>query len=639
MRQHTLTAIFDRVIARPRPALLRFKHEGAWREISSAEFGARVRALASYLDSVSVAPGDRIAIFSENRPEWTISDFACQCLGAVDVPIYGSLSAEQIGYLLRDSGARLALASTRSFFERVVLAAQLGGRLERIILFDRWPDFPPPAGPRPDFAFEGDGTSGQFRVLFENWVVVAPADEPLQPAGPPAGSIDVVFLEEALRRGEALDRRDPERFERRKGEVRPADLASIIYTSGTTGPPKGVMLAHTNFCSNVDACLSLIPFDGRDLALSFLPLSHVFERTIEYCYLAAGGAIAYAVSFDTVGADILEVRPTVFGSVPRLFEKIHARIVEGARSGGRAKRRLFDWAVAAGRERTQLLLARRKVPLLVALKFRIADRLVFSKIKGRLGGRVRFLVSGGAPLGRELAEFFLAAGITVLEGYGLTETSPVIALNTPGALRPGTVGKILPGVEVRIADDGEILVRGPNVMQGYFGRPEETREAIRYGWFATGDIGRLDEDGYLLITDRKKDLLITSGGKNVAPQPIENALRASRYIASAVLVGDRRNFISALIVPDFEALARAGAERGFGDLPPGELVRRPEVLDLIATEIDAATSGLASYEKVKRFTLLEHDLTIDAGELTPTFKVRRRIVAERYRAEIEAMYS
>ena len=633
-RLRTLLDILDGIASSPRSDLLGSKKGGTFSFLHSTEFVSHVRGLSCFLRGLGVAPADMFAVVSENRPEWTISDFAIQSLGAVGVPLYTTVSSEQMVYILRDAGCGVALVSTQRQFEKIVIAAQNARSVRHIVVFDRWPDYPTAVVPHGVIEAHGGAPAEQFRIVPGS----PPAVEP--EVGPPGeGSIEVTFLDEACRRGALMDADDPSEFDRRRGGVKPDDLAAILYTSGTTGDPKGVMLSHRNFCSNVEACRAVLSFSREDIALSFLPLTHALERTATLAFLSAGGSIAFAGSFDTLATDIRIVKPTVVTTVPRLLEKIQARVVDAARSGSPWRRRLFDLSLEAGRRKLGFVLAGSRVPPGLALRCLVAERLVFSKIRERMGGRLKFLISGGAPLSKETCEFFLAAGLLVLEGYGLTETSPVIAVNTPERLRPGTVGPVLPGVEVRIEADGEILVRGPNVMIGYFGKQEETDEILREGWLATGDIGFLDADGFLAITDRKKEMIITTGGKNIAPQPIENALKRGQFIANAVLIGDRRNYVSALIVPDFEALERFAADRGLVARPRGELLRRAEILDLFAAEIDAANSRFGVQERVRKFALLDRELTVEDGEITPTLKVRRRVVLEKYRSVIESLYT
>ncbi|MEK7283725.1 MAG: AMP-binding protein, partial [Acidobacteriota bacterium] len=401
----------------------------------------------------------------------------------------------------------------------------------------------------------------------------------------------------------------------------------------------GVMLTHLNFASNVNATLQVIPFMESDVTLSFLPLTHVFERMVEFAYLAAGATIAFAESIEAVPQNILEIRPTVAAGVPRLFEKVNARIMDTVRASPLVRRLIFGLALKVGRSQARALLAGRGAPLPVRLLHPVTDHLVFSKVREKLGGRLRFFISGAAPLSVEIAEFFCAAGIRILEGYGLTETSPVIAVNTLAETRLGTVGPVVPGVEVKIAGDGEILVRGPNVMKGYFRNEEATREAIQDGWFHTGDIGLLDEGGFLKITDRKKEVLKTSGGKMVAPQPIENLLKTDRFISQAVLIGERRNFISALIVPDPALLESYARRKEISYKSVEELTRNPRVLDLFRRRVEAKMAGLPPFQTVKKFRLLPRELTQEAGELTPTLKLKRRVIEQKFAALIESMHS
>ncbi|OLC55861.1 MAG: hypothetical protein AUH92_01300, partial [Acidobacteria bacterium 13_1_40CM_4_69_4] len=510
MEIRTLCDILTQLQTRFRkPDLLRYKSGGTWHHISTDEFASTVRSLSLGLARLGAGKGDRVAILSENRPEWTALDHAVLNLGAVTVPIYATLLEDQIRYILDNSQARvLAVSSAAQMAKVLPILSSLPG-LQRLVILD------PPAGGLPP------------RTLA--WPAL-------------------------IQEGEGAHRADPRRFEAARSAISPDDLASILYTSGTTGDPKGVMLTHGNFSSNVSATLQIIPFSEQDVTLSFLPLTHVFERMVEFAYLSAGAAIAYAESIEAVPQNLLEVRPTVMASVPRLFEKVHARILDTVRASSKMRRAIFALALGVGKRQARATLAGRPAAFYVRWLHPLTDRLVFSAVRARLGGRLRFLISGGAPLAPDIAEFFCAAGIRILEGYGLTETSPVIAVNTLERTRLGTVGPVVPGVGVRIAGDGEILVRGPNVMKGYFRNEQATRDAIVDGWFHTGDIGLLDGEGFLKITDRKKEVLKTSGGKMVAPQPIENLLKTDRFISQAVLIGDRRKFISALIVPDLSWL-------------------------------------------------------------------------------------
>jgi long-chain acyl-CoA synthetase len=427
-------------------------------------------------------------------------------------------------------------------------------------------------------------------------------------------------------------------FEQRAARVKPEDVATIIYTSGTTGEPKGAMLTHSNFVSNVTASCLVVPITGDGVALSFLPLSHVFERMLDYAYLYRHCSIAYAESIDKLRENFLEVNPTCFGAVPRVYEKVQARILAKVEAGGGLKKKLFRWAVRVGRDRLSYDESGLPVPPALARKAKLADKLVFAKIRHALGTSFHFAVSGGAPLARDLAEFFLSAGVIIYEGYGLTETSPVIAVNGPNAWRLGTVGRPIPGVEVRIASDGEILTRGPHIMKGYYNKPQATAEAIDPdGWFHTGDIGQIDEDGFLAITDRKKDLLVLAGGKKVAPQPIENELKSSAFIATPIVLGDRHKFVAALLVPNFDRLREHAAS---ANLKPNweHLDADPEIRRLFQHEIDSYNRDKPHHEQIRAFAILSSDLTIEDGSITPTLKVKRRILESRYHDLIESMY-
>ena len=583
--------ILDSCRNHQRPDRMMVKRDGVWAKISTAEIETTVRRLSLGFQALGLRPGDRVAILSENRPEWVLADFATLCAGGVTVPIYTSLLPDQVRFLLEDSGAKIVVCSDLEMWRKVETVRASLPALERVILIENDP-----------------------------------------PAGTHAFS-DVV------ERGRRVDEEEPGRFEATAGAVRPGDLASIIYTSGTTGLPKGVMLSHANFTSNVLSLTEVIDFRSSDTALSFLPLSHVFERTATFFLFHVGAAIAYAESIEAVASNMVEVRPTIVVSVPRLFEKIYARVMDQIMAGSRLKRAVFVWALATGKKYAARTIARDRVPAHLALKRGLARKLVFSKITARTGGRVRYFICGGAPISTDIVEFFFAIGLVVLPGYGLTETSPVLSANTPpDRIRFGTVGKAMPGVEIRISGDGEILAKGPNIMMGYYKNEADTREVLKDGWLHTGDIGRIDEDGFLTITDRKKDIIVTSGGKNIAPQPIESLIQASPYIASAVVVGSSRKFISALIVPDFEKLEALARERGWASADRAGLSRRPEVAAFLLDEANRMTPGLASYERVKRIAVLDREFDIDLGEVTPTLKVRRTIVEEKYAGVIESLY-
>jgi long-chain acyl-CoA synthetase len=575
----------------PKPVRMSVKRGGVWVKIATDEIEMTVRRLSLGFQDLGFGPGDRLAILSENRPEWVMADFAALAAGGVVVPIYTSLPPDQIRYILDNSGAKIVVCSDLGMWRKVEAVRTGLPALERVIVI------------------EGD-----------------------PPAGTHAFS-DVVEM------GRRVESEAPGRFERSAEAVRPGDLASIIYTSGTTGLPKGVMLSHANFTSNVQALTEVIDFCAADSALSFLPLSHVLERTGTYFLFHVGATIAYAESIEAVAVNLVEVRPTIIISVPRLFEKIYSRIMDQIMAGSRLKRGIFVWALATGKKHTALTIVGKPVPAHLSFKHALAKKLVFSKITARTGGRIRYAICGGAPLSKDIVEFFFAIGIHVLPGYGLTETSPVLTANTPpDRIRFGTVGKTLPGIELRIAEDGEILARGPNIMMSYYKNEADTREVLKDGWLYTGDVGRFDEDGFLIITDRKKDILVTSGGKNIAPQPIESLIQASPFIASAVVVGNSRKFVSALIVPDFEKLEAYAKAHGIAFRDRADLSRRPEIAAFLLDEVNRMTPALASYERVKKIVVLEREFDLDLGEVTPTLKVRRNIVERKYADIIESLY-
>jgi long-chain acyl-CoA synthetase len=578
-----------------KPEHLKSKVDGQWRAWSSDQFRTAVEELSLGLRALGVEKGDRVAILSENRPEWALADLATLTAAAVDVPIYSTLTPAQVKYILEDSQAKVAFVSTVAQARKV---AEVRGQLPQLRHFIRM-------GDGPDFP---DG---------------------------------FVSIDEVRAQGRAALLADPQAVRTRAGEAKADDVATLIYTSGTTGDPKGVMLAHSNIVSNVTGARQVFDvFDAQDVALSFLPLCHIFERMAGYyMMLEVGATIAYAESVEAVPANMAEVRPTVMCSVPRLYEKMYARVLEKVAGDAPKKQKIFRWAIAVGRELFKHKSERSAPSLAQRAKGFLADKLVFGKIRARTGGRLKLFVSGGAPLSREINEFFGAVGLQILEGYGLTETTPVITCNRPDRFKPGTVGLPLPGVEVKIAADGEILTRGPHVMKGYFNKPQATADAIdAEGWFHTGDVGVIDGEGFLTITDRKKDLIVTSGGKNIAPQPIENVLKTSPLIGEVVMIGDRRNFPSALVVPNFETLEKWAQTKGVSFASRQELVEKPEVVALYEQTIRDLTPHLAQFERIKKVALLTREFTLEAGELTPTLKVKRRVIEQKYKDVIDRIY-
>jgi long-chain acyl-CoA synthetase len=574
----------------PKPDFMLYKKEGRYQPISTEEFGRRVKLLCLGLKDLGLEKGDKVVILSENRPEWVMTDHANLCLGAITVPIYTSLVPEQIKYIIDDSDAKAVFVSCEDLWKKVeAVKSDLAKVRHFITLLDEAPE-------------------------------------------------GVLTFNQVLERGRRLDEQNPSLFESLVKAVKPEDEASLIYTSGTTGVPKGVILTHSNFLSNVESVSTIIEFSDKDTVLSFLPLSHVLERMVTFTYIFKGCRIGYAESLETVGENLLEIRPNIMVSVPRVFEKIYTKVMDNVLSSSALKKRIFYWALKVGKEYGRRKLNKEKIPSGLQRKRNLAHKLVYSKIIEKTGGRVRFFVSGGAPLSKDIAEFFSALGLIILEGYGLTETSPVISVNTFDNIRLGAVGKPIPGVEVKIAPDGEILTRGPHVMKGYYKKEAETREAFEGGWFHTGDIGHIDRDGFIVITDRKKDLIVTAGGKNVAPQPIENILKTNPYISNAVVIGDRRRFVCALIVPNFEKLEKYAQSSRilFGNRT--ELVRNEQVVNFLKAEVDRATPNLAQYERVKRIALLDREFEVDKGEITPTLKVKRNIIEQKYKALIDALY-
>jgi len=575
----------------PNPRAQMARRDGRWETISSQEFLRRVAGLSTALVELGVKPGARVGLFSANRPEWHTADFAINGAGAVTVPVYFNESADRATYILKHCGAKVVFVVGTAQLRKLLNVRKELSELEQIVVADGGADVPSEC------------------LRYETLIAGA------SPA-------------------------DISSYRLRASQVLPGQLASLIYTSGTTGEPKGVMLTHTNFCSNVtDVGHDFQLNPAEDVALSFLPLAHVYGRTMDYIYIFQGATLAYVESLDAVAQALLEVRPTITAAVPRFFEKIYARLVEqGSRNTG-VKRMLFDWAMRVAEMSAQWRANQRRPNLVVSLQWKLADALVYRKIRMGMGGRLRLVSSGGAPISKDLAEFFWAVGIPVYQGYGLTETSPIVSSNYP-VNRMGSSGKPIPNVQVRVAEDGEILVKGPCVMQGYYKDPEATREVLSEdGWFRTGDIGYLDKDNYLFITDRKKDLIKTAAGKFVAPQPIENALKTSPYILNAMVVGDKHKFIVALIVPNPATLAAKAADHGIKLASNAELAAHPWVRALIDSEVKRLTIHLAQYETIKRFALLPEDFTFDNGSLTFTLKLKRRVVEQQYAGVIESLYA
>jgi long-chain acyl-CoA synthetase len=591
----TLIEVFERIARwHKRSDTLNYKRDGRWIGISSDEMLARARHIAAGLYSLGVRTGDRVALLSESRPEWTLTDAGCMFAGAIDVPIYPTLTPPQVRYILKDSGSRILVVSNHKKFLEIREILKECPAVEQVVLLDS--------------------------------------------AG--VESADGITLGEVEERGQILEQEQPRLVDDLAHRTKPDDLATIIYTSGTTGEPKGVMLTHANLVSNLIDSSGHLSFSEDDTSLSVLPLSHIFERQAMYMYLYQGMAVYYAESLDTIGPNLREVRPTILVGVPRIFEKIYERIKERVAAKGRINTGLLTWAVSVAKAYARYEIDKKKAPPALALKHRLATRLVFSKWREAFGGRIRLLVSGGAALPEELGYIYLGAGIPIIQGYGLTETSPVITAGRLEDNRIGTVGKPIPRVEVRIAEDGEIETRGPNVMRGYYNKPEETRAVFTEdGWFKTGDIGTIDGDGFLRITDRKKELFKTSGGKYISPQPIEQMIKGSRFVSQVVLIGNGRNFPAALIVPNWQQIESYAQLKGIKTTNRAELCKHPRIIDLFERQIAGLTPDLAQYERVKKIALLENEFTIEGGELTPTLKVKRRVIDEKYRQVIDQLYA
>jgi len=593
----TIPEMFQKLTAKfageAKPVLMH-KTDGVYKGISYKELRRTVELFAFGLASLGLKRGDRVSIIAENRPEWVVVDQAVVLLGGIVVPIYPTMTAKQNEYIFNDAGVRFVVVSNQFQLNKVLKVKSGVRTLERVVIMSE--------------------------------------REPLSDP-------DTLGFAQLIAMGEKHEKEDPDHLNASLAMVAPGDLLTVIYTSGTTGNPKGVMLTHANLCSNIIASADIIQLGPTDTLLSFLPLSHSFERMAGYyTALACGSTIAYAESVETVRDNMLEVKPTVVTTVPRLFERIHSRVIKQVESGSIVKQKIFRWALAVGRDYASAT-RKGKVGSLLRAKHLVADRLVFHKLKERTGGRMRFFVSGGAALAREFGEFFDAVGLKIIEGYGLTESSPVISVNRLDNYRFGTVGKSIRDVEVRIAHDGEILARGPNIMRGYWNDAKATREVLDdEGWLHTGDIGVIDAEGFLHITDRKKHLFVSSGGKNIAPQPIENLFLSSKYIEQFMLIGDRRMFLTALIVPDFDALREFADARRIAYADNADLASHPEINALIENDIGGIQKDLANFERVRKFTLLEKQFSIEDGELTPTQKVRRKVIEEKYAHLIDGMY-
>lgn len=593
----TLIELFQHVAAKPKADLLNYKSDDQWKAMATSELIEKVRLAAMGLFALGVEPGDHIGLLSENRVEWTIADLATIHCGAADVPIYPTQAPKQVAYILKDAGVEVLFLSNQAQYDRVRDALNTCPKLRVIISFD---------------------------------TINAPSGKAMS-------------FEELMNWGTAANDTDPQAFDRMSATVTPETLATLIYTSGTTGDPKGVMLTHGNLIANVLSTSQVTVVHEDDPGLSFLPFSHIFERAVIYFYLYNRARIFYAQSIETVARDLLEVRPYYMTSVPRLFEKIYAKSMDKAEEKGAIAAKLAGWSVEVARQWADVVSNGGRPSFALNLKHKLADALVLSKWREAMGGRIKYFVCGGAALAPDLAKIFYAAGMPILQGYGLTESSPGISANSAKENRLGSVGRPMPGVTVKIAEDGEILCTGANVMQGYYDKPEETEAALETDaegrvWLHTGDVGYLDVDGFLFITDRKKDLLKTSGGKYIAPQPIENAIKQSRFVNQVLVIGEGRNFPAAMIVPQMDVLQAYAAQQGITAKDATELLRHPKIISLMESEVGRFCGDLSKYERIKAVLLLDRELTVESGELTPTLKIKRRVVVDKNKKAIDRLY-
>ncbi|MDJ0811973.1 MAG: long-chain fatty acid--CoA ligase [Desulfobacterales bacterium] len=590
-KKHLAAMLEDSCRRHHQKVAMRYKESGLWQEITYGDLGEKVRQVSSALIALGIQAGDMVGIFSQNRPEWTIADFGILGAGAVSVPIYATNTAAQAEYIASDADLKAIFVGDDDQLAKVQSFAAQYPELKTIVAFD------PPAG-----------SSGDNVMRFEALVALGTGGE---------------HVEESTRR---------------ISQTAPESLATLIYTSGTTGEPKGVMLSHASFAHQIDAINANFDVGPEDRSLCFLPLSHVYERSWSFYVLSRGAQNNYMRNPREILDYLREVRPTAMVSVPRLYEKIHAAVMDRLEKSSPGKRRLFDWALGVGRRWADARQAGEKPGWGLRVNHHLADRLVLSKLREIVGGDKNFFSAGGAPLSKDIEAFFLAAGLLICQGYGLSETAPTVTYNTPQNFKFGTVGRPVPGCEVKIGAENEILVKGPNVMMGYYKKTEATAAVLKDGWFHTGDVGLIDDDGYLMITDRIKDLIITSGGKNIAPQRIETAVGRDHYIEQITTIGDRRKYVSALIVPSYDALENYAREKGIACPSREELLQHPEIIAFYRDRIDRQSTDLAGFETIKAFTLLPREFTQENGEITPTQKIKRKVVAKHYRAEIDAMY-
>ena len=591
-QQHLASLLFQSAKTYANEPAMRIKTDGQWHSRTYQEVGETVRQITRALLALGVQPGDRVGIFSQNRPEWTLVDFAILAIRAISVPIYATNTKHQAAYIVDETEMGILFTDSQTNYDKIQAIVERSPSLKHLITFD-----------------DTVTISGEISQHFSQFLALG------------------------------ADTATNTEIEARLAAAETDELATIIYTSGTTGEPKGVMLTHGNIFHQFKAMHGQFQVGPGDRSLCFLPLSHVYERSWSFYVYQCGAENNFLANPKEIIAAMSEIQPTVMVSVPRLYEKIYAAAMHGLNQGSALKKKMFHWSIDVGTTYQYALKDEGKVGTVLALKHKVAHKLVLSKVQAVVGGSKNFFSAGGAPLSQTIEEFFFAAGLLVCQGYGLTETSPMVTFNTPKAFKFGTVGRLIPDCEVKIAEDGEILVKSPSVTIGYYKKPEATAEAFRDGWFHTGDVGRFDEDGFLLITDRIKDLIITSGGKNIAPQKIETVYAKDHFIEQFIVIGDRRKFISALIVPNFEPLAAFAQENGITYRTREELVEKPTTLTMYQERIDSRAAELAPYEQVKAFVLLPAPFAQETGELTPTQKIKRKVVADKYAAQIETMYA
>jgi long-chain acyl-CoA synthetase len=570
---------------------MRYKEAGQWMSVSYRELGERVRTVAKALLEEGIKEGDMVGIFSQNRPEWAVADFAILSVKATTVPIYATNTDKQTEYIVNDADIKLVFVGDKVQYDKVMSFKARQKQLGKVVAFDK------------DITLQDD---------------------------------DSVTLDDFMKQGEQSTKDDE--LEKRLSDVHTDDTATLIYTSGTTGDPKGAILTHSNFFNQFYAIDERFNVGTDDRSLCFLPLSHAYERTWSYYIFWCGAENNYISSPKDIIEYMPDVKPTCMVSVPRLYEKIYGAVYDRLEKAPENKKRVFSWAISVGKDYEYKKKDNKPLGPILKLKHAIADKLVLSNIRTVVGGRKNFFSAGGAPLSREIEEFFFAAGLLICQGYGLTETSPMITCNSPVAFKFGTVGKPIKGCEVKIGDDGEILARGGNIMKGYYNKPEDTEATFVDGWFKTGDVGVVDEDGFVRITDRIKDLIITAQGKNVAPQHIETMIGKDHYIEQIATIGDKRKFMSALIVPSFQALEAYAKEHHISYSSREDLVKKPEVIEFYSNRIKDLSKDLANYEKIVRFTLIPNEFTQDGGEITPTMKIKRKVVADKYKDIIDQMY-